>query len=148
MTDTAIILCATHRLVRRLQGQAAAAGGVRPALAATTLNEWLARLTEEALLLGRLAPAAGRRRLLGSLEERLLWRRVIESALGNDPAAALLDVSGLADSAAEANMLVEAWGLAPSGPLSEETRQFLLWRNLSPTARSSYVDRGKDYALA
>lgn len=128
MSAPPVILCATHRLVRRLQGQAAAADSVRPALAATTLTEWLARLTEEALLLGRIDPAAGRRRLLGSLEERLLWRRVIETALGDDPAAALLDVHGLADSAAEANVLVEAWGLAPSGPLSEETRQFLLWR--------------------
>jgi len=128
MSATPIILCATHRLVRRLQGQAAAVAGVRPALPATTLTEWLARLTEEALLLGRIDPAAGRRRLLGSLEERLLWRRVIETALGDDPAAALLDVHGLADSAADANVLVEAWGLAPSGPLSEETRQFLLWR--------------------
>lgn len=122
-----VILCATHRLVRRLQLQATPADGVAEAPAAWLLTDWLARLTEEAVLLGR-APAGGHLRVLDPLEERLVWRQVIEASLAEHADLALLDVRGLADTAAEAHALLEAWSLQPDGPLSEETRRFLAWR--------------------
>lgn len=125
-TDT-VILCATHRLVRSLQLQATPDNGIGEAPPAWLLADWLDRITEEAVLLGR-APAGGHLRLLAPLEERLVWRQVIEASLADRTDLALLDVRGLADTAAEAHALIEAWPLKPEGPMSEETRRFLGWR--------------------
>lgn len=122
-----VVLCATHRLVRSLQLRAARPGGVAEAPPAFTLTDWLASVTEEAVLLGRTS-AAGHLRALDPLAERIVWRQVIEASLADRPDLALLDVHGLADTAAEAHALVEAWSLHPDGPVSEETRRFLGWR--------------------
>lgn len=129
------MLCATHRLARNLRRERdrdAAAQGLatwRP-LDALTLPQWLERVCGEALLAGELpaeeAPAA----VLTPAQERVLWERAIEADFDREGGAGnlLFDREGLARAAAEANALVEGWGLSLAGESGEETRRFLRWR--------------------
>ena len=130
-----LILCATHRLVRhlrRLQGDASLACGRvswRP-LNAKTLAQWLEAAAAEALLCGRADPAEAPRRVLTPAQERALWERVIAADLGEE-GGELFDLEGLAAAACDANILMEAWGVAlPANPASgsEESRRFKRWR--------------------
>ncbi|HEY5764299.1 MAG TPA: PD-(D/E)XK nuclease family protein [Rhodocyclaceae bacterium] len=122
MSD-ALVLCATHRLARRLS--LAGEGAIRRLRPALTVGQWLDARTEAALLGGEMAAPPRR---LSRLQERLLWRRVIDEALAGDAIAALLDRDGLVEAAIEANALIETWGVAAGGGHNEDARQFLAWR--------------------
>ena len=121
--NAALVLCATHRLARRLS--MAGEGAIRPLRPALTVAQWLDALTEAALLGGDLSRPPRR---LSRLQERLLWRRVIDESLAGDATAALLDRDGLVDAAVEANALIETWAVACGGGHNEDARQFLDWR--------------------
>ncbi|MDD5248993.1 MAG: PD-(D/E)XK nuclease family protein [Rhodocyclaceae bacterium] len=130
-----VVLCATHRLARNLRlahDRAQAALGLarwRP-LAALTASQWLDGVVDAALLTGELAADAVPSLVLTAAQERMLWERVIEADAGDSPEALFFDSEGLAAAAAEANALIEGWGLrvADGGELGEETRRFLHWR--------------------
>lgn len=129
---TTVVLCATHRLARNLRlahdRNQAARGLVRwQPLAAHTAFQWLESLLEDALLRGELAATAAPATVLSVVQERLLWERIVE-ADGDGAEAAFFDRAGLAAAAADANALIEVWGLRPGGDFGEETRRFLRWR--------------------
>ncbi len=138
-----VVLCATHRLARRLRerhDRAQRARGLArwAPLDALTLDAWLARVTGAALLAGEIEARQAPRLALSPWQERLLWERAIANdasdASDASGAAALEDVlfdrDGLAAAASEANDLVEIWGLPVDGSASEETARFLRWRRL------------------
>ncbi len=141
LPDGALVVCATARLARDLRRAhdllQQARGRTRwPALATPTLAQWLDELSDAALLAGRLDVERAPRRVLSSLQERLLWEQVIldlaESGNADGEAAALFDRAGLAAAAQEAHALTAGWRIrlpAPeSDPCSEECRQFQRWR--------------------
>lgn len=117
-----LILCATHRLARHWT--MAGEGHVRLARTAKTIAQWLDAEIEQQLLLGHISDAPRR---LTTIEERVLWRQVIDDALRGNPLAGLLDRDGLVAAAVEAQMLVEVWGVAP-GEHSDDAKQFAGWR--------------------
>ena len=133
------ILCSTARLARSLKlthGRAQRDQGLgqwRP-LPTITLTQWLDGVITQGLLTGEIAADALPSQALDNLAERLLWEQAIDSCIPDSNEAALFDRAGLAQSAAEANALLLEWRIAlPSGGqalsfLSEETRQFLRWR--------------------
>ena len=66
---------------------------------------------------------------MSPMQERLIWEQAIEASLKNLDSAPLFDKAGLAAAAQEANRLLIEWNLSlPSEEQTEETRQFLLWR--------------------
>lgn len=136
-----VVICATHRLARRLRERhdlaRRARGQARWApLDTLTLDAWLARVTGAALLAGEIDARQAPRLALSPLQERLLWERVIAAdadAAGEPAENALFDREGLAAAAGEANDLMEVWGLPVAGAAgepSEETSRFLHWRRL------------------
>lgn len=134
LQQEAVVLCSTVRLTRSLRLALAraqrdrGAAQWRPPLI-RTLTQWLDDFTARATLSGQLAPDYLPRHVLDSMAERLLWERAIEKHTRDDAAQALFDMAGLAQTAAEAHKLLIEWAvpLPPSGH-TEETRQFLLWR--------------------
>lgn len=125
------ILCSTARLARSLRAVHARdlqQGGStvwRP-LPVTTLAQWQEHIVQQAMLRGHLSPHEAPVRLLGGMAERLVWESVINNSLKDN---ALFDVAGMAQSAQEANLLMQAWGVHfPDAWQTEETRQFLRWR--------------------
>lgn len=143
LTSDTVVLCASLRLSRNLRRDydriQLAAGRTRwQPLRAQGISQWLDTLTDETLLSGELPVSGAPRLVLDALQERILWDRVISAAVATedgagDPAqvdASLFDREGLAHAAAEANALMAAWNIHI--PLvagqSEETRQFLRWR--------------------
>lgn len=126
------ILCSTARLARSLRAnhaktwqQAGLTQWQPPQI--VTCSQWLASVTEQVLLGGHVAPHEIPRQVVGGMTERLLWEEVIsQSTVGRH---ALFDVSGMAQSAMEANALMQAWGVfLPESLQTDETRQFLRWR--------------------
>ena len=118
-----LTLCATTRLAQTLRGEAPDGQTVWRTRRALTIGQWLATLTDEALL-GGIAdlPAA-----LDSFAERLLWEKVIAASLTE--AAPLFDIQGMATSAAEAHALSRLWNIRPTGnQLPNETRLFAAWQ--------------------
>lgn len=134
MTAPDLILCSTPRLARSLQSAHARrqrdAGNRQWApLPVMTLVGWLERWTEEALLTGAVAAQDAPRGALSAMQERLLWEQAIEAGLKDLDTAPLFDKTGLAAAAQEANRLLIEWNLSlPADEQSEETQQFLLWR--------------------
>lgn len=134
----ATVLCSTHRLARNLRlahGRAQISEGRTQwqPLAALTIEQWLDGVLDEAMLSGEVAAATAPRWVLDPLQERILWERAIGYSLTGDVMASLFDCTGMAQAAMEANHLSLAWEMAiPGEPASsdnsEETRQFLLWR--------------------
>ncbi|MFA7268355.1 MAG: PD-(D/E)XK nuclease family protein [Sterolibacterium sp.] len=104
-----------------------------------TPAQWLAAVMSEAMLSGGIALASAPRMVLSPMQERILWERAI-GALGESegevgsvgaPEDTLFDREGLAGVAAEANELLLTWRIrlpAEAALQSEETRQFLAWR--------------------
>lgn len=130
-----VVVCANRRLARRLReahdaAQARLGLGRWAPLDALTLDAWLARLTDEALLAGRIDAHRAPRLVLSPIQERLLWERAITAdADGADgDGAAFSDREGLAALAAEANALAEVWSLPVGDGDGEEARAFLRWR--------------------
>ncbi|HSI43584.1 MAG: PD-(D/E)XK nuclease family protein [Methylophilaceae bacterium] len=142
LQDT-LILCSTARLARSVSlahARRQRAQGMMQwqPLPVLTLNIWLAKVIEQALLQGQIALEEVPRMVLNSAQERVLWERVIERTLTGDTAV-LFDRVGLAQAAQDANRLIQEWNIAIASawadnaythlPQSEETTQFLQWRN-------------------
>lgn len=126
-----LVLCSTARLARSLRNaharaqQQAGLSQWQP-LQALTLSQWLESVTQRALLSGSIPPQGIPRLTLSGMAERLLWEQVIAKATSNQE---LFDVSGMAQSAMEANALMQAWDVRfPDELHTDETRQFLRWR--------------------
>lgn len=128
-----LILCSTVRIARSLRilharEQASRRQQWQP-LPAFTLNAWLDEWVEQALLCGDIAAEETPQGMLSSAQERLLWEQAIESSLKNLNTEPLFDKAGLAAAAQEANRLLIEWNLSlNTDDVSEETRQFLVWR--------------------
>lgn len=129
-----LILCSTARLARSLQladarKQQAVSSKQWQALPVITLSGWLDDWVEQALLAGNIVIKDAPRGALSTMQERLLWEQAIESTLKNLDNEPLFDKVGLASAAQEANRLLIEWNLSlPVDDMTEETRQFLLWR--------------------
>jgi probable DNA repair protein len=143
MTAPDLILCSTPRLARSLQSaysrRQQGAGLLQWApLPVMTLSGWLERYAEEALLTWA-ADDVDAPRAMSPMQERLIWEQAIEASLKNLDSAPLFDKAGLAAAAQEANRLLIEWNLSlPSEEQTEETRQFLLWRQrFQATCRQS-----------
>ncbi|MRR08610.1 PD-(D/E)XK nuclease family protein [bacterium] len=129
----AVFLCATLRQARRLRSEydrAQAAKGLArwQPLKCLTVGQWLESLTTEALLAGEIPAADAPRRVLTGAQEAVLWEQSLRARLDGATAENLFDLEGLAAAAAEANELIEVWGVGASAEAGEETRQFLYWR--------------------
>ncbi len=130
----AVVLCSTHRLALGLRAgfdRSQIARGLRQwqPLSVQTLTQWLDSLLAEALLAGEIASDGAPGQPLSALQERILWERAIAAGMAALPGQALFDREGLADAAAEADALLDTWQMHIAGAdLSEETRQFLRWR--------------------
>ncbi len=128
----AVVLCSTHRLARSLRlehDRASIARGLSrwQPLKALTLAQWLDAVLAEAQLSGEIPASSIPRLPLTSLQERIVWDRAI--GVGSSAEEALFDREGLAAAAAEANALLDIWQMpVPGAEQSEETRQFLRWR--------------------
>ncbi|HQR60019.1 MAG TPA: PD-(D/E)XK nuclease family protein [Methylophilaceae bacterium] len=129
-----LILCSTARLARSIRLAHAAdqrRTGMRQwlPLQALTLSQWLAGLTQRVLLSGKVSPGDIPHMALDGMAERLLWEQVITDATAANPQQQLFDVAGMAQTAMEANALMQGWGVRfPDQLLTDETRQFLRWR--------------------
>lgn len=134
MTTPDLILCSTPRLARSLQlahARRQQQQGSRQwsPLPVMTLAGWLEQWLETALLTGAIDAAQAPAGVLSPMQERLLWEQAIESALKDLDSAPLFDKTGLAAVAQEANRLLIEWNLSlPAEEQTEETHQFLLWR--------------------
>lgn len=129
-----MVLCSTVRLARSLRladnrRQSESGSHIWEPLQALTLNQWLAGLLETALLAGNISSRNVPRFVLNGMAERLLWEQVIDRATSTNSQQQLFDVSGMAQSAMEANALMQAWDVRfPDELHTDETRQFLRWR--------------------
>ncbi len=144
------ILCATHRLVKRLRERHDAAQQAQGLVSwlpldALTLDAWLARISDAALLAGAVDAGRAPRLALSAWQERLLWERVIGTEAATTGEDALFDREGLAAAAAEANDLVEVWNLPGDGAAGEETARFLAWRRKfrSLCARNGWLEAAR-----
>jgi probable DNA repair protein len=139
MTGNALVLCSTARLARSLRmelGHIQRARGMTQWQPPTilTLAQWLDDAITRAMLAGELPADYLPRQILDSMAERLLWERAIEKNTQDDAVQALFDMAGLAQTAAEANRLLIEWNIhLAGGEQTEETRQFLRWRETFQT---------------
>ena len=130
-----LTLCATARLSRGLQQyyqqQQTAEQWQTPHI--LTLQQWLASVTQRAVLAGELAADFFSPYTLNNFTEKMLWQQAIESSIAKHEFAELFDVASLAQSAIEANALLIEWQIGDDALndyfMSAETRQFLRWRN-------------------
>ena len=130
-----LILCATSRLARSLQGvnqrvQIESGKTQWEAPRITTLSDWLNSVIETAILLNEIdadsVPTSG----LTATQEGLLWEQSIQQSLKTNAAVSLFDTSGLASAAMEANRLLTEWRLTIDlANVTEETQQFMQWRD-------------------
>jgi probable DNA repair protein len=132
--NSSLILCSTPRLAVSLQQhhqreQLEKGFTQWSPINAMTPSQWLKKWLEEAVMLGRAPLEAGLLTELTPLEEGLLWERAIEESLKHFDAKELFDTAGLATAAVEANRYMVEWEIAVFGDyLTEETQQFLVWR--------------------
>ena len=132
----AVVLCASSRLARNLRRDHdrihLARGLTRwQPLRALTSDQWLDQVMQESLLGGEIPADGAPRLVLDGLQERILWDRAVEAGAGGASEEILFDREGLAGAAAEANALMAAWNIhipLAAAEQSEETRQFLRWR--------------------
>ncbi|WP_024930975.1 PD-(D/E)XK nuclease family protein [Methylophilus sp. OH31] len=133
--DTApVILCASARLAQGIrqwlqqtyqqQGQSQwQAPQVFP------LQDWLNQRLEYAILCGQIDIAQAPLGMLSSTQEALLWEQAIQHCLRQHAAIDLFNTNGLASAAMEANRYLIEWNISlDMATISEETRQFLHWR--------------------
>ena len=127
-----LVLCSTARLARSLKNahahtQRSAGLTLWQPLQALTLTQWLGDMTQRAMLSGAVPAQDIPHLTLNGMAERLLWEQVISKATSGQQQ--LFDISGMAQSAMEANALMQAWGVRfPDELHTDETRQFLRWR--------------------
>ncbi len=134
MHPKTVILCATPRLAQGIrwwcQQQAQQQGLSQwQAPQVYPLQDWLQQLTEQAILCGRIAVAEAPAGMLSSTQEALLWEQAIQHCLRQHDHLDLLNTNGLASAAMEANRYLIEWNISlDMDTASEETRQFMLWR--------------------
>jgi len=131
-----LTLCATARLARafqQYQQQLLSQSSTQwntPRI--STLQQFLADFMQQAMLAGEISPEKLPLFSLSAVAEKILWQQVIQNALAKHELAALFDVASLADSAIEANQLLQEWQVSEetlaSYFQSTETRQFLRWQ--------------------
>lgn len=135
-SDTAntVILCASARLAQgvrvRAQMMAQQQGQTQwHAPQVFPLQDWLNQLTEQALLCGHIDIATAPLGMLSSTQEALLWEQAIQHCLRLHDAIDLFNTNGLASAAMEANRYLIEWNISVDmDTASEETRQFMQWR--------------------
>jgi len=94
-----------------------------------TLSEWLSQHIEAAILVGDIDAATAPVGELTVAQEELLWEHAIQQSLRANIAAELFDTRGLASAASEAHRYLIEWNISlGQAHLSEETQQFLQWR--------------------
>ena len=128
-----LILCSSPRLARALRQIEQAKSlqlGERiwhpPHI--QTLASWWGEIFEQALLGGRLSESESSLRELSALQETILWEQAIDEYLKADDRKALFDVSGLAQSAIEANRFVIEWNISLTQEHeTPESRAFKKW---------------------
>ena len=134
MNPETVILCATPRLAQGIrlwcQQQAQQQGRSQwQAPQVYPLQDWLQQLTEQAILCGRIALAEAPAGMLSSTQEALLWEQAIQHCLRQHDHLDLLNTNGLASAAMEANRYLIEWNISlDMDAASEETRQFMVWR--------------------
>ena len=132
--NSSLILCSTPRLAVSLQQhhqreQLEKGLTQWSPLNTMTPSQWLKAWMEEVVMLGQLPLEEGLMSELTTLEEGILWERAIQESLKGVEAKELFDTAGLASAAMEANRYMVEWKIAVSGAhATEETRQFLVWR--------------------
>lgn len=132
--SSAVIVCSTPRLARGLQlahqRRRVQAGCTQwQPLQVMTLANWLQTVIEHAILRGEIPAEEAPMTALNATQETMLWERAIAGVLKGHEAADLFDTSGLARAAMEANRLLIEWNMSLDvDEATEETRQFLLWR--------------------
>ena len=129
-----VILCASARLAQGIrqwlqqsyvqQGQSQwQAPQVFP------LQDWLNQRLDHAILCGKIDLAEAPLGMLSSTQEALLWEQAIQHCLRQHSAIDLFNTNGLASAAIEANRYLIEWNISlDMATVSEETRQFLQWR--------------------
>jgi probable DNA repair protein len=147
--DTApVVLCASARLAQGIrqwlqqtyqqQGQSQwQAPQVFP------LQDWLNQRLEYAILCGQIDIAQAPLGMLSSTQEALLWEQAIQHCLRQHAAIDLFNTNGLASAAMEANRYLIEWNISlDMATVSEETRQFLQWRQQFQTVckQSGYLE--------
>lgn len=133
-SSSTVILCASPRLAQgirqRLQQDYQQQGLSQwQAPSVYPLQEWLNQLTEHAILCGTIAAAQAPLGVLSPTQEALLWEQAIQHCLKRHEASALFNTNGLASAAIEANRYLIEWNISlDMDTASEETRQFMQWR--------------------
>lgn len=93
------------------------------------LQDWLNQRLEQAILSGQIDAAQAPLGLLSTTQEALLWEQAIQHCLRQHEALDLLNTNGLASAAMEANRYLIEWNISlDMAAASEETRQFMQWR--------------------
>lgn len=143
-----LVVCATSRLAQALQQQQARAmvlaGRAQwTPLQALTFDQWLERIQIEINLQGLSEAPALLALPMDSVQERLLWERIIREDL-EERSEFLFDVAALAKTAIEAHHLSIVWGVkAKAHQLTEESRRFAGWqrRFLTECQERSWIDK-------
>lgn len=143
-----LVVCATSRLAQALQQQQARAmvlaGRAQwTPLQALTFDQWLERIQIEVSLQGLSEAPALLALPMDSVQERLLWERIIREDL-EERCEFLFDVAALAKTAMEAHQLSIVWGVqAKAHQLTEESRRFAGWqrRFLAECRERSWIDK-------
>lgn len=132
--DAPLIICSTARLAQSLREahgreQLAQAQSQWQPLQAMTWQQWLDNVIEQALLSGLVPLDKTPRGQLNATQERILWEQAIAESLQQETLGVLFDQAGMASAAMEANRLLLEWNIVlDDGELTEETRQFMSWR--------------------
>ncbi len=132
-----IYICATSRLARGMQLRAQVdyvqtKQAIWQSVEAYTLSHWLSQTLEAAMMLGQVPISAMPAKLLNGFSETHLWELAITQCLEKHEASALFDVKSLAKTAMSAHQTLIEWQVPEraisEGVMSQETRQFLRWR--------------------
>lgn len=93
------------------------------------LQDWLNQRIEHAILGGQIDVAEAPQGMLSGTQEALLWEQAIQHTLRQHEALDLFNTNGLASAAMEANRYLIEWNISlDMAAASEETRQFMQWR--------------------
>jgi exodeoxyribonuclease-5 len=144
--SNSLVLCATGRLAQALRvqhNQAHKNNSQWETLNSKTVDQWLSCLGEEISLKGIGDSPTLELLPLDAVGERLIWERAIIEVMGHD-AEYLFDVISMAQTAVEANELVNLWGVPiKHGISSKENLLFIQWREkfLSICKKLGVVDR-------
>lgn len=143
-----VILCASARLaqgirqwLQQMYQQQGHAQWQAPQV--FPLQDWLNQRIEHALLCGQIDLTQAPLGMLSTTQEALLWEQAIQHCLRQHSAIDLFNTNGLASAAMEANRYLIEWNISlDMDNASEETRQFLQWRQQFQTLckQSGYLE--------